>query len=74
MVGLNKSWGYTHLNVSSFRNNIGFYDPSLDANGNFVKEDGERFYTSDFKNRSLEYPRQDIRHFKIALNNNFIIG
>lgn len=74
MVGLNKSWGYSHLNVSSFRNNIGFYDPELDANGNFVKEDGDPFLKSDFKSRSLDYPRQDIRHFKIALNNNFIIG
>lgn len=74
MVGLNKSWGYSHLNVSSFRNNIGFYDPSLDANGNFVKEDGDPFLHSDFKSRSLEYPRQDIRHFKIALNNNFILA
>ncbi|RZL61696.1 MAG: TonB-dependent receptor, partial [Pedobacter sp.] len=74
MVGLNKSWGYTHLNVSSFRNNIGFYEPTLDANGNFVKEDGEAFITSDYKNRDLDYPRQDIRHFKIALNNNFVLG
>ena len=74
MIGLNKSWGYTHLNVSSFRNNIGFYEPSLDDNGNFVTEDGEAFINSDFKNRELDYPRQDIRHFKIALNNNFILG
>ncbi|WP_090889976.1 TonB-dependent receptor [Pedobacter rhizosphaerae] len=74
MVGLNKSWGYTHLNVSNFRNNIGFYDPALDANGNFLKEDGDPFLSSDFKSRSLDYPRQDIRHFKIALNNNFILG
>lgn len=74
MVGLNKSWGYTHLNVSNFRNNIGFYEPALDDNGNFVKEDGAAFITSDFKNRDLDFPRQDIRHFKIALNNNFILG
>lgn len=74
MVGLNKSWGYTHLNVSSFRNNIGFYEPALDDNGNFIKEDGDAFTHSDFKNRSLDFPRQDIRHFKIALNNNFILG
>lgn len=74
MVGLNKSWGYTHLNVSSFRNNIGFYEPALDDNGNFVKENGKTFINSDFKNRELDYPRQDIRHFKIALNNNFILG
>ncbi|MCX2573476.1 TonB-dependent receptor [Pedobacter sandarakinus] len=74
MVGLNKSWGYSHLNVSSFRNNIGFYDPSLDGNGNFVKESGDPFTNDDFTNRSLDFPRQDIRHFKIALNNNFILG
>ncbi|WP_029282345.1 TonB-dependent receptor [Pedobacter sp. R20-19] len=74
MVGLNKSWGYSHLNVSNFHNNIGFYDPTLDANGNFVKENGDPFLNSDFKSRSLDYPRQDIRHFKIALNNNFILG
>ncbi|WP_316802649.1 TonB-dependent receptor [Pedobacter nototheniae] len=74
MVGLNKSWGYTHLNVSNFRNNIGFYEPTLDDNGNFVKEDGDPFTNSDYKSRDLEYPRQDIRHFKIALNNNFILG
>lgn len=74
MVGLNKSWGYAHLNVSNFHNNIGFYDPFLDANGNFVKENGDPFLNSEFKSRSLDYPRQDIRHFKIALNNNFILG
>lgn len=74
MVGLNKSWGYSHLNVSNFHNNIGFYDPFLDGNGNFVKENGDPFLNSDFKSRSLDYPRQDIRHFKIALNNDFIIG
>ncbi|WP_316826728.1 TonB-dependent receptor [Pedobacter miscanthi] len=74
MVGLNKSWGYTHLNISNFHNNIGFYEPNLDDNGNFVKDDGSAFSNSDYKNRTLEFPRQDIRHFKIALNNNFIIG
>ncbi|WP_231425726.1 TonB-dependent receptor [Pedobacter sp. Leaf250] len=74
MVGLNKSWGYTHLNISSFRNNIGFYEPALDDNGNFVNENGDAFINQDFKNRDLDFPRQDIRHFKIALNNNFILG
>ncbi|WP_316737898.1 TonB-dependent receptor [Pedobacter aquatilis] len=74
MIGLNKSWGYTHLNVSNFRNNIGFFEGDTDANGNFVKEGGDPFLDGDFKNRTLDYPRQDIRHFKIALNNNFVLG
>ena len=74
MVGLNKSWGYSHLNVSNFSNNIGFYEPTLDASGNFVKEDGEAFIAKDYKNRNLAYPLQDIRHFKITSNNNIVLG
>lgn len=64
MVGLNKGWGYSHLNFSYFKNNIGFYD----------SDPGDPLYTNNGTNRTLDYPRQDIRHYKIALNNNFIIG
>lgn len=64
MLGLNKSWGYSHLNFSYFKNNIGFYD----------SDPGDPLYTNDGTSRHLDYPRQDIRHYKIALNNNFIIG
>ena len=74
MVGLNKSWGYSHLNVSSFRNNIGFYEPTVDGNGNFVQEDNSPFTNKDYTNRTLDFPRQDIRHFKAVLNNNFLFG
>ncbi len=63
MVGLNKSWGYSHLNVSYYKNNIGFFDP----------ETPEDLYTTEHS-RTLDYPRQDIRHYKIALNNNFVLG
>jgi iron complex outermembrane receptor protein len=63
MVGLNKSWGYSHLNVSYYKNNIGFFDP----------ETPEDLYTTEHS-RTLDYPRQDIRHYKVALNNNFVIG
>jgi iron complex outermembrane receptor protein len=63
MLGLNKEWGYSHLNLEYFKNNIGFYD----------SEPGDPLYTND-KTRTLDYPRQDIRHYKVALNNNFIIG
>jgi len=30
-------------------------------------------YTTE-RSRSLDYPRQDIRHYKVALNNNFVVG
>ncbi|WP_374948548.1 TonB-dependent receptor [Mucilaginibacter sp.] len=63
LLGVNKSWGYSHLNFSYFKNNIGFYD----------SEPGDPLYT-DTKSRTIDYPRQDIRHYKLALNNNFIFG
>ncbi len=63
MVGLNKSWGYSHLNFSYYKNNIGFFDP----------ESVDDLYTTE-RSRTLDFPRQDIRHYKIALNNNFVIG
>ncbi len=64
MLGLNKGWGYSHLNFSYFKDNIGFYD----------SEPGDPLYTNDGKSRTLDFPRQDIRQYKIALNNNFLIG
>ncbi|CAM3670221.1 TonB-dependent receptor [Mucilaginibacter galii] len=63
MLGLNKSWGYSHLNFSYYKNNIGFFDP----------ESVEELYTTEHS-RTLDFPRQDIRHYKIAFNNNFVIG
>jgi iron complex outermembrane receptor protein len=74
MVGLNKHWGYSHLSMSYFKNNIGFYEPAVNLAGQFVDENGDAFSEDQFKSRSLEYPRQDIRHYKIGLDNNFILS
>ena len=63
MLGLNKSWGYSHLNFSYYKNNIGFSDP----------ESVDDLYTTEHS-RTLDFPRQDIRHYKVALNNNFVVG
>ncbi len=72
MIGLNKAWGYSHINVSSFKNNIGFYEPELDGNGNFIDEDGNAFTQSDLKSRDLAFPNQQIAHFKVASNSNIL--
>jgi len=74
MLGLNKGWGFSHLNLSYYKNNIGFYEPQFDDKGNYVNDEGNMFTNSDYKSRSLQYPRQDIRHYKVALNNSFAVG
>ncbi|TFF40404.1 TonB-dependent receptor [Mucilaginibacter psychrotolerans] len=63
MLGVNKAWGYSHLNFSYFKTNIGFFDA----------EPGDNLY-SNTTSRTLDYPKQDIRHYKLAWNNNFIFG
>ncbi|WP_316837497.1 TonB-dependent receptor [Pedobacter nutrimenti] len=73
-IGLNKKWGYAHLDASSFRTNIGFYDPVRNDAGQLVDEDGNPFTDAQNKDRALAYPKQDVRHYKIALNSNLLLG
>ena len=73
-IGLNKRWGFAHLNVSSFRNNIGLPDFSRNADGQFEDEDGKVLTNDALKDRSLMLPFQDIRHYKVAINSNLLFG
>ncbi len=74
MVGLNKKWGYSHVNVSYFKNNIGFYEPALNNEGVLVNDEGDPFTDAELKDRNLAFPRQAISHFKVAVNNNFLFN
>lgn len=73
-IGLNKKWGYAHLDASSFKTNIGFYNPARNEAGQLVDEDGNPFSDAQNKDRTLAFPKQDIRHYKIALNSNILLG
>jgi iron complex outermembrane receptor protein len=72
-IGLNKSWGYLHLDASSYRTNIGFYDPVRNEAGQLVDGDGSSFSEEQLKDRTVAYPKQDVRHYKLALNGNFLL-
>jgi iron complex outermembrane receptor protein len=73
-IGLNKKWGYAHLDASSFRTNIGFYEPERNDAGQLIDEEGNTFSDAQNKDRTLAYPKQDVRHYKIALNSNILLG
>ena len=73
-IGLNKKWGYAHLNVSSFRNNIGLPDFSRNTDGEFEDEDGNILSDNDLKSRELFLPFQDIRHYKVAFNSHVLFN
>ncbi|MBC7567080.1 MAG: TonB-dependent receptor [Pedobacter sp.] len=73
-IGLNKKWGYAHLDASSFRNTIGFYEPARNDDGQLVDEKGNAFSNNQNKDRKLSFPKQDVRHYKLALNSNILLG
>ncbi|TXT33714.1 MAG: iron complex outermembrane recepter protein [Chitinophagaceae bacterium] len=78
-LGINKSWGYSHLLVSSFNQNIGVVEGERDnATGKFLAFAGspvERIATnSDLNSRDVLAPNQGVRHFKIALDNSISVG
>jgi len=73
-IGLNKRWGYTHLNLSSFQNNVGLPDFMPNANGQFEDSNGNIFTESQLKDRSLLLPFQNVQHYKAALNSNILFG
>jgi iron complex outermembrane recepter protein len=78
-VGLNKTWGYTHLLFSSFNQKLGIITGARDSiTGQFVvfpESLKEHIATSEELNsREILVPYQTINHAKVALDNNFIFS
>ncbi|MDO8993035.1 MAG: TonB-dependent receptor plug domain-containing protein, partial [Daejeonella sp.] len=73
-LGFNKKWGYAHLNLSSFQNNIGLPDFSRNADGMFEDKNGSVLTDKQLKDRTLFLPFQDIRHYKVAMNSHVLLG
>jgi len=73
MLGLNKVWGYSHVNFSYFKNNIGFYEPLFNDQGDYINEEGEGFTDKDHKNRRLAFPKQAINHYKVGWNSKLLL-
>jgi iron complex outermembrane receptor protein len=82
LMGIHKSWGYSHLTLSSYYLKPGIVEGTRDsATGKFTKEIVENDSTTstifannhDFKNYQPTVAYQQIQHYKVVLNNNFYI-
>jgi len=78
-LGFNKSWGYSHILVSSFTQSVGMIEGERDATtGHFLMYPGttaERPATNqDLTSSDFLFPGQKINHFKIASDNNIAIS
>lgn len=74
MIGLNKTWGYSHLNLSRFSTNVGLVEDGPDAMGSYLDEDGNVISDSDARTRKIGLPFQKINHYRAALNSNILLG
>jgi len=80
-VGLNKSWGYSHLTFSTFNQNVGLIEGGRDSlTGRFLRDVAvggqvESAVVGDNgSGYTLQVPRQRINHLRIGVDNSFIIG
>lgn len=78
-VGLNKSWGFSHLIFSALNQDMGMVEGDRDdATGQFLvypESALERVAAkSDFESRTPLVPFQNVRHYKVVSDNNFNIG
>jgi iron complex outermembrane recepter protein len=82
-VGLNRAWGFAHLVVSSFNQQVGLTEGDRDSvSGRFVREamgaDGvpitRPVTDAELRGYALYPPYQRINHQRIGLDNNFILG
>ncbi len=87
-VGLNKSWGYSHLTFSSFNQRLGLTEGARDTvSGRFVREaflghypDGTPVTATvpvtdgELRGYGLAVPQQQVNHLRIGTDNNFILG
>lgn len=77
-VGVNRSWGFSHLLISQFNLKAGLIEGERDIDGYFVKPIAgggtAKATNDDFKSTTPQIPYQHIRHFKIATDNNIRLG
>lgn len=82
-VGVNKSWGYSHLTFSTFNENLGLTEGARDpVSGRFthevVNDQGEaetqEVSPAGLRGYGLAVPRQRVNHLRFGTDNNFILG
>lgn len=73
-LGINKRWGYAHLNFSNFSSNVGLPDFLPNANGEFEDGNGTILSPEQINGRTLLLPNQAVLHKKIAFNSNILLG
>lgn len=74
MFGLNKSWGYSHIHLSSFDTRLGAINGNRDSTtGRFIDTEGMIVPTDVLNGRTIHLPFQHVSHQKLTWLNNIIL-
>lgn len=81
-LGVNKSWGYSHLHLSSFTSTLNMVEGNRDSAGKFMYEspDGNgstkqvTASENDLAGYQIGYPHQSVNHFRVISNNYFYVA
>lgn len=77
MLGLNKNWGHSYFNFSTYNTTLGIIEGERDENGNFtyINQNGEDITAtnSDYKGYKIGFPKQKINHLRFTSNNYFLL-
>lgn len=82
LIGMNKSWGYSHLIISKYNFTPGIVEGERDSiTGKFIKpidlngiESWRIASSGDFRSYTPATPYQKIHHYKAAMNSSIIVG
>jgi iron complex outermembrane recepter protein len=81
LAGINKSWGYSQFNVSSFNQNIGLVEGTRDSEGNFLRQMNQSGVVeevaateNELNTYRLFVPRQSLSHNRISNGTNVFFG
>ena len=82
IIGLNKSWGYIHLHLDTYHLKTGIVEGDRDnQTGKFIKNIAANDSSleeiivpdSELKSYQLGIPKQDVQHYKMVLDNNYVV-
>ena len=77
MLGLNKSWGHSYFNFSTYNNTLGIVEGERNDDGKFIyiNRNGDEVVASnaDYRGYKIGYPHQKINHLRFTSNNYFLL-
>ena len=75
LLGINKNWGHSYFNFSTYNSTLNIVEGERDNNGNFtfVNGNGDQITAidSDYKGYKIGFPHQKVNHLRFTSNNYF---